>query len=121
MFNPLKFITRIIKSSNERELERIAPLIDKTNKMEDEIKKLSKEECIIKTNELIEKVKNGTEISKIIPTAFSLVREASKRVNNERHFDVQLIGGVVLTLLLKVTELEQKYTKGYFQMKKQCL
>ena len=96
MFNPLKFITRIIKSSNERELERIAPLIDKTNKMEDEIKKLSKEECIIKTNELIEKVKNGTEISKIIPTAFSLVREASKRVNNERHFDVQLIGGVVL-------------------------
>ena len=68
MFNPLKFITRIIKSSNERELERIAPLIDKTNKMEDEIKKLSKEECVIKTNELIEKVKNGTEISKIIPT-----------------------------------------------------
>ena len=96
MFNPLKFITRFVKSSNQRELDKINPILNKINILENEISKLTQNQCIDKTHDLVKKVNDGVELSEIVPVAFALVREASKRVNQERHFDVQLLGGMVL-------------------------
>ncbi len=96
MFNPLKFITRFVKSSNQRELDKINPILNKINILENEISKLTQNQCIDKTHDLVKKVNDGVELSEIVPVAFALVREASKRVNQERHFDVQLLGGIVL-------------------------
>ena len=96
MLNPLSFISKFIKSSNQRELDRIGKIIEKINQFEDSVKILEDSDFPKKTIEFIEKIKNGKTLDDILPEAFALVREASKRVRNERHFDVQLIGGVVL-------------------------
>ncbi len=96
MFNPLNLISKIIKSSNQKELDRIQKIAKNINLFEKDLEKLDKTEFPKKTNELIEQIKNGKKLIEILPEAFALVREASKRINNERHFDVQLIGGVVL-------------------------
>ncbi len=96
MLNPLKFISKFIKSSNQKELDRISKIIEKINSLEEKMKVLKDEDFPKKTIELSEKIKNGESLDKILPVAFALVREASKRTRNERHFDVQLIGGVVL-------------------------
>jgi preprotein translocase subunit SecA len=96
MFNPLNFISKFIKSSNQKELDRIEKIVKKINSLEGEFKKLEDKEFKIKTNEYKERIKQGISLDEILPEAFALVREASKRARNERHFDVQLIGGVVL-------------------------
>ena len=96
MFNPLNLISKIIKGSNQKELDRIQKIVKNINLFEKDLEKLDKTEFPKKTNELIEQIKNGKKLIEILPEAFALVREASKRTNNERHFDVQLIGGVVL-------------------------
>ncbi len=96
MLNPLSFITKFIKSSNQRELERVGKIVKEINTLEDNFKNLSDEEFPKKTQELKNKLKNGEKLDQILPHAFALVREASKRSRNERHFNVQLIGGVVL-------------------------
>ena len=96
MFNPLNFLSKIIKSSNQKELDKLNKTVKKINDLEAEIIKLDDQSFPDKTGELIKKVSNGVSLDKILPEAFALVREASKRVNNERHFDVQIIGGIVL-------------------------
>ena len=96
MFNPLNLISKIIKSGNQRELDKIKKIVDKINKLEKNFQNLSENEFPLKTEKFINEVKNGKDLNEILPEAFALVREASKRINNERHFDVQLIGGVVL-------------------------
>ena len=96
MFNPLNFISGFIKSNNQKELDKLSKLVDKINKLEDKIKNLSEDDFKIKTKDFIKNIENGMDINEILPDAFALVREASLRVNNERHFDVQLIGGIVL-------------------------
>ena len=96
MINPLNFITKLIKSSNQRELDRITKIVENINSLEQTIKNLQDEDFPKKTTKLKEKIKNGEKIEKILPEAFALVREASRRKREERHFDVQLIGGVVL-------------------------
>ncbi len=96
MFNPLSFLSRIIKSGNQKELDRLYKITKKINELEDQLTKLEDKSFPIKTREYIEQIKNGTSLDKILPEAFALVREASRRVNNERHFDVQIIGGIVL-------------------------
>ena len=96
MFNPLNLITKLIKTSNQKELERIQKIVDKINHFEKDIEKLEDKDFPKKTDNFIELIKNGKTINEILPEAFALVREASKRTNKERHFDVQLIGGVVL-------------------------
>ena len=96
MLNPLGFISRFIKSSNQRELDRIGKIVNKINLLEDTIKNLKDDEFPQKTIELKEKIKKGQNLNEILPFAFALVREAAKRSRNERHFDVQLVGGVVL-------------------------
>ena len=96
MLNPLNFISKFIKSSNQRELERIEKIVSKINLLENSIKNYKDDDFPKKTQEFKEKIKKGTTLESILPEAFALVREASKRTRNERHFDVQLIGGVVL-------------------------
>ncbi len=96
MLNPLKFISKIFKSSNQKELDNFSKIVEKINNLEDQISKLSDDEFPKKTLELKKKLTEGKKLDELIPESFALLREASKRVNNERHFDVQLIGGVVL-------------------------
>ncbi len=96
MINPLSFFSKLIKSTNQRELDRIGKIVTKINNLEESVKKLNDTDFPSKTNELKEKLKKGTTLDEILPEAFSLVREASRRTRNERHFDVQIIGGIVL-------------------------
>ena len=96
MFNPLNLITKFIKSSNQKELDRIGKIVNTINSLEDKFKKLDDLDFPKKTLEFKEKIKQGKALDEILPEAFALVREASKRTRNERHFDVQIIGGVVL-------------------------
>ena len=96
MFNPLNFISKFIKSNNQKELERIDKIVQKINLHEDEFKSLQDLDFPEKTLEYKEQVKQGKSLDELMPEAFALVREASKRTRNERHFDVQIIGGVVL-------------------------
>ena len=96
MLNPLNFISKFIKSSNQKELDRISKIIEKVNYLESKIINIPDLDFPKKTLELKEKLKKGENINELLPEAFALVREASRRTRNERHFDVQLIGGVVL-------------------------
>ena len=96
MLNPLKFISKLIKSSNQKELDRIGKIVQKINSLEESTRKLKDSDFPNKTKELKEKLNNGIDINKLLPEAFALVREASRRTRNERHFDVQIIGGIVL-------------------------
>ena len=96
MLNPLNFLSKFIKSSNQKELDKLDKTLLKVNNLEDKIARLDNQSFPIKTKELIEQINNGSSLDKLLPEAFALVREASKRVNNERHFDVQIIGGIVL-------------------------
>jgi len=96
MFNPLNLITKFIKSSNQKELDRIGKIVKTINSLEDEFKKLDDLDFPKKTQEYKEQIKQGKTLDELLPEAFALVREASKRTRNERHFDVQIIGGVVL-------------------------
>ena len=96
MFNTLNLISKIFKSNNQNELDRIQKIVKNINDFEKNLKTLKEIEFPKKTNEFIEQIKKGKKLIDVLPEAFALVREASKRVNNERHFDVQLIGGIVL-------------------------
>ena len=96
MLNPLNFLTKFIKSSNQKELDRIAKIIEKVNSYEVIVKEITDADFPKKTIELKEKLNEGKDINDLLPEAFALVREASKRTRNERHYDVQIIGGVVL-------------------------
>ena len=96
MLNPLNFLSKIIKSNNQKELDKLKKAAKKINDWEEKIVKLDEKSFPEKTKELIKQIKNGTSLDEILPEAFALVREASKRTTNERHFDVQIIGGIVL-------------------------
>ena len=96
MLNPLNFISKFIKSSNQRELDRLQKIVELVNVMEDITVKLKDDEFPKKTEELKKKIIQGEKIDELLPEAFALVREASKRTREERHFDVQIMGGVVL-------------------------
>jgi len=96
MLNPLNFLSKFIKSSNQKELDRIMKIVEKVNSFENKIKILSNEDFPKKTLELKNQVTEGTDVNILLPEAFALVREASYRTRNERHYDVQIIGGVAL-------------------------
>ena len=96
MLNPLNFISRIFKSSNQKELDNLGKIIKKINALEKKVSMLDEKDFPIKTLELKEKLNNGSSLDELLIDAFALVREASKRIYNERHYDVQLIGGIVL-------------------------
>ncbi len=96
MLNPLNLLSKIIKSPNQREIERLKKIVSNVNNLEQNFKTLKDDEFHQKTNQLKERLKNGEKIDLVLPEAFALVREASKRILGERHFDVQIMGGVVL-------------------------
>ena len=96
MINPITFLSKIFKSTNQKELERISKIVKKINSLEENFKKLKDDEFPIKTKELKNKISEGISLNELLPEAFALVREASLRVRNERHFDVQIVGGIVL-------------------------
>jgi preprotein translocase subunit SecA len=89
-------IKKIVGSKNERELRRIQPLIDQIGQWETKIGPLSNDQLRAKTAQLRERIDRGESIEEILPEAFAVVRETAKRTLGERHFDVQLIGGIVL-------------------------
>ena len=96
MFNPLNIFSKLFKSGNEKELGRIKQIVNKVNLFEKDLKTLPDNQFPKKTKVLIDEIKNGKKLDEVLPEAFAMVREASRRLNNERHFDVQIIGGVVI-------------------------
>mgnify|MGYP001376252335 CR=1 FL=1 len=91
-----KALNKIFKSGNQQELDRIKPLIIEINNQESLVSSLKNTEFREKTYLLKKNVAEGRDLNSIIPESFALVREAAKRVLNERHFDVQLAGGIIL-------------------------
>ena len=88
--------SRIFKSYSEKEVKRIMPIVEKINELEEKISKLTDEELKNQTNKLKKELEEGKTLDELLPEAFATVREASKRVLGMRHFDVQLIGGIIL-------------------------
>lgn len=91
-----KLLTKIFGSRNDRTLRRLDKFVDIINKLEPEFEKFTDQELKAKTDEFRQRLKSGATLDDLIPEAFATVREASKRVFNMRHFDVQLLGGMVL-------------------------
>jgi preprotein translocase subunit SecA len=91
-----KVIKGVFGSKNERELKRMAPLVDKINSLEPDFQSLSDAELQAKTSAFKERLSREEPLDQLLPEAFAAVREASVRVLGMRHFDVQLIGGIVL-------------------------
>jgi preprotein translocase subunit SecA len=89
-------INSIFGSQNEREIKKMQPIIEAVNGYEPEISKLSDEQLKAKTAEFRERLGKGEALDDLLPEAFAVVREASKRTLGLRHFDVQLMGGYVL-------------------------
>ena len=96
MLNPLSFFSKIFKSNNEIELNKIRKVVNRINDLEKDFVNLDENQLKLRTKKLIDEVKKHKDLNLILPEAFCLVREASSRTIKERHFDVQLIGGVVL-------------------------
>ena len=88
--------SKIFKSYSEKEVNRVMPIVTKINELEGEISKLTDEQLKNKTNEFKKQLEEGKTLDDILPEAFAVTREASKRVLGMRHFDVQLIGGIIL-------------------------
>ncbi|OGP65390.1 MAG: preprotein translocase subunit SecA [Deltaproteobacteria bacterium RBG_13_53_10] len=89
-------VKKIVGSKNERELKRIKPFIQRINEVEPRLLPLSDDQLRAKTSEFKERVGRGESSDDLLPEAFAVVREAARRTLGERHFDVQLIGGIVL-------------------------
>ena len=92
----IKLLTKVFGSRNERTLRRMRKVVNVINAMEPEMEKLSDDELKAKTAEFRARLEKGASVESLIPEAFAVVREASKRVFGMRHFDVQLLGGMVL-------------------------
>jgi len=91
-----KTLNKLFKSTNQQELNKIKPIVVKINELEKDFLNFSEEKFAEKTNQLRKNVSEGRNLNEILPEAFAMVREAAKQTLNERHFDVQLAGGVVL-------------------------
>ena len=94
MFN--KLTSRFFGSSNDRQIKKYRPIIDKINSLEENLQKISDDELKLKTTYFKDLLSKEQNLINILPEAFASVREAAKRTLNQRHFDVQLMGGLVL-------------------------
>jgi preprotein translocase subunit SecA len=92
----MSILRKIFGNYNEKYLKKLQPLIEKINSLEQKLESFSNEKLREKTFEFKERLKKGESLNDILPEAFALVRESAKRTLNQRHFDVQLIGGIVL-------------------------
>jgi len=93
--NIMSFLKKVF-GSNEREIAKLRPIVEKINQLERTLAKLSDEGLQKKSDEFRERIKKGETLDNLLPEAFAVMREAVKRVDNKRLFDVQLLGGVVL-------------------------
>jgi len=91
-----KRLISFIGDSNERELRRLQPVVDEINALEPEFEKLSNDELKAKAAEFKARLEEGESLDSLLPEVFAAVREAAKRTIKQRHFDVQLLGGIVL-------------------------
>ncbi len=91
-----KLLAKIVGTKNERELKKLRPLVARINDLESQVQKLSDSQLQDKTKEFKERLERGENLDELLPEAFAVVREASRRVLGMRHFDVQLMGGIVL-------------------------
>ena len=89
-------LAKVVGTQNERELKRLRPIVEQVNALEPVVQPLSDDALRAKTAEFRERLAQGETLADLLPEAFAVVREVSRRVLNMRHFDVQLIGGAVL-------------------------
>jgi preprotein translocase subunit SecA len=92
----MSFITKLFGDPNDKELKALQPIVDQINALEDEVSALTDEELRERTSDFREELANGATLDDILPDAFAVVREAGRRAIGMRHFDVQLIGGIVM-------------------------
>ncbi len=89
---------KLFGSRNDREIKRLLPIVGQINSFESKIAPLSNDQLAGKTAQFRERLSRGEKLDSILPEAFAVVREAGKRILNMRHFDVQMIGGMVLNM-----------------------
>ncbi|HWQ70285.1 MAG TPA: preprotein translocase subunit SecA [Patescibacteria group bacterium] len=92
----MKLVSKVVGTKNERELKRIKPMVTAINELEPKVKALSDDDLRGKTIEFRERIAQGATVDELLVEAFAVVREAGRRVLGMRHFDVQLLGGIVL-------------------------
>ncbi len=92
----LKWLGSFFIDSNEKVLKRLRPIVDRINELEPEFEQLGSDELRAKTDEFKARFNNGSSLDELLPEAFAAVREAARRTINQRHFDVQLMGGIAL-------------------------
>ena len=96
MLNINKIIGKFIKNSSQRNIDKLKSVVEQINDWESKVKEIPNENFPSKTLEFKSKIKNGANLDELLPEAFACVREAAKRTLNERHFDVQLMSGIIL-------------------------
>lgn len=92
----MPLLSKIFSDPNERELKKLQPTVEAINALESKFEKFTDQDLIKKTKEFKKRIENGETKDQLLPKAFALVREAAKRTLNQRHYDVQLMGGIVL-------------------------
>ena len=96
MLNPLNLISKLIKSPNQKELARLDKIVLKVNELEPNFANLDSKDFPIKTDEFKQRIKKGESLNDLLPETFACAREAAKRTINERPYDVQVVGSIVL-------------------------
>ncbi len=96
MLNISKIIGKFIKNSSQRDIGKLEAIVKQINAWESKIKEIPDEKFPSKTLEFKSKIKNETSLEELLPEAFACVREAARRTLNERHFDVQIMSGIIL-------------------------
>ncbi len=91
-----KLLTKVFGSSNDRILKQIRPVVNRINELEKDIQPLTDDELAAKTVDFKERLNKGEPLDDLLPESFAVMREAARRVLGERHYDVQLVGGVIL-------------------------
>src|SRR3972149_465295 len=92
----MSFLSKIFGDANDRYIKELMPIVQKINSLEKECEQFSDSQMKEKTDEFKKRLTAGETLDDILPEAFALVREASKRTLNQRHYDVQLMGGIIL-------------------------
>jgi preprotein translocase subunit SecA len=92
----MNLVRRLVGTKNDRELKRLVPYVERTNRLEPAVAKLSDAALAARTAEFKQRIANGEPLEQLIPETFATVREAMKRTIGKRHFDVQLLGGIIL-------------------------
>ncbi len=96
MLNISKILGKFVRNSSQREIDKLKLIVQKINDLESKTVEMPDESFLTKTEEFKSKIKNGLKLDDLIPETFACVREAARRSLGERHYDVQLMGGVIL-------------------------